>query len=152
METALDFLERVVPFIASPKSLLALLVLAVILVAAYQWSIGALTTLESPSLTSLATTTTPAKVIATQETQQAPSPQAAATATPTWEERRAQNRTIDYRELFRNNEHYIGQHFYFRGKIVQVIERGEDTYDFRVDVDTESLSSAIVYLAEYTGQ
>ena len=76
----------------------------------------------------------------------------AATATPTWEQRRAQSQTIDYRELFRNNEQYVGQRFYFRGKIVQVIERGEDTYDFRVDVEPESLSSAIVYLAEYTGR
>lgn len=89
---------------------------------------------------------------ASPDVQQVPSHQAAATVTPTWEERRAQIPTIDYRELFRNNEQYIGQRFYFRGKIVQVIERGENTYDFRVDVEPDSLSSAIVYLAEYTGR
>ena len=71
---------------------------------------------------------------------------------PPWEELRAQIPTIGYRELFRNNEQYVGQHFYFRGKIVQIIERGEDTYDFRVDVEPDSLGSAIVYLADYTGR
>ena len=69
-----------------------------------------------------------------------------------WEEFKAQSRTIGYRELFRNNEQYVYQRFYFRGKIVQVIEREENTYDFRVDVEPDSLDSAIVYLAEYTGQ
>ncbi len=94
----------------------------------------------------------PPEAAASPAAEQAPSRQAAATATPTWEERRAQIPTIGYRELFRNNEQYIRQRFYFRGKIVQVIERGENTYDFRVDVEPESLSSAIVYLAEYTGR
>ncbi len=73
-------------------------------------------------------------------------------ATPDWEEVKAQSQAIGYRELFRNNEQYVGQRFYFRGKIVQVIEQGENTFDFRVDVEPDSLDSAIVYLAEYTGQ
>ena len=75
-----------------------------------------------------------------------------ATVEPDWNAIKAQSRTIGYRELFRNNERYVGQRFYFSGKIVQVIEHGENTYDFRVDVAPDSLDSAIVYLAEYTGQ
>ena len=78
--------------------------------------------------------------------------QTTAVATPDWEEVKAQSRTIGYRELFRNNEQYVGQRFYFRGQIVQVIEHGANTYDFRVDVTPDSLDSAIVYLAGYTGQ
>ena len=79
-------------------------------------------------------------------------PETTAVATPNWEELKAQSRTIGYRELFRNNEQYVGQHFYFRGRVVRVIERGERDYDFRVAVGPNTPSSAILYLAEYTGQ
>ena len=79
-------------------------------------------------------------------------PETTAVATPNWEELKAQTQTIGYRELFRNNERYVGQRFYFRGRVVRVIERGGSNYDFRVAVEPDSPSSAILYLAEYTGQ
>ena len=79
-------------------------------------------------------------------------PQSADVVMPNWEWLKAQTRTIGYRELFRNNERYVGQRFYFHGRVVRVIERGERDYDFRVAVESNSPSSAILYLAEYTGQ
>ena len=42
--------------------------------------------------------------------------------------------------------------FYFKGTVVQVIERGSTSYNFRVDVSAPSeFESEIVYLADYTG-
>ena len=76
-------------------------------------------------------------------------------ATPTWEELKAQSQTISYKELSERNEQYAGKHYYFRGRVVEIIERGKEAYDFRVDVQTDSPSSAIVYLADlipYAGQ
>ena len=55
--------------------------------------------------------------------------------------------TIDYKEMFRNNEQYVGQEFYFTGKIVQVI--GSSV--FRVDV-ADDYSSHVVYLSGYRGK
>lgn len=55
--------------------------------------------------------------------------------------------TIDYKEMFRNNEQYVGQEFYFTGEIVQVI--GDSV--FRVDVASD-YSSHVVYLSGYEGQ
>lgn len=43
----------------------------------------------------------------------------------------AQN--IKYDELMRNNSKYIGKIAYYRGKIVQVVEAGGDSYVLRVD-------------------
>ncbi len=57
--------------------------------------------------------------------------------------------TISYAELFRNNEKYTGQLLYFRGEVVQVLERGVNTYDMRVDVGQ---NEGIVYLARYSGK
>ncbi len=81
-----------------------------------------------------------------------PAPESTDAVTPNWEWLKAQTQTIDYRELFRNNERYVGQRFYFRGRVVRVIERGGRDYDFRVAVESDSPSSATLHLAEYTGQ
>ena len=89
-------------------------------------------------------------------TDSAPSaPQPTAVATPTWEELKAQSRTIGYKELSGNSDQHVGHHFYFRGRVIQVIERGERAYDLRVDIDPDAPGDAIVYvthLLDYTGQ
>lgn len=89
-------------------------------------------------------------------TDSAPSaPQPTAVGTPTWEELKAQSRTIGYKELSGNSDQHIGQHFYFRGRVIQVIERGERAYNLRVDVEPDAPGDAIVYvthLLDYTGQ
>ncbi len=84
-----------------------------------------------------------------------PTPTTASTPVPTptltyWEGVKAEAGTIDYKELFRNSEQYVGQNFYFRGKIVQVIEHGRNIYDFRVNVATSG--SDVVYIQGYRGQ
>ena len=60
--------------------------------------------------------------------------------------------TIDYKELFRNSDHYYGQTFKFVGSIEQVIERGGSSFEFRVDVTPDDFKSNIIYLTDYTGQ
>ena len=57
--------------------------------------------------------------------------------------------TVSYADLFRNNEQYEGQLLHFKGEVVQVLERGNDTYDLRIDV---SENEGIVYLSNYYGQ
>ena len=73
-------------------------------------------------------------------------------STLTFSEARSQAQTIPYDELFRNNEQYNAQLFFFSGEIVQVMEHiFGDGYDFRVDVSDDLLESEIVYLADYEG-
>ncbi len=62
------------------------------------------------------------------------------------------NKTIAYKELFRNNKQYEGQYFYFRGEIVQVRERARHKYDFRVNISDDWTENEVVYLSDYAGQ
>ncbi len=71
--------------------------------------------------------------------------------TQTFEEIKVTARTIDYRELFRNNERYKSQIFYFQGTVIQVIENWNDSFDLRVNVGSFP-ESEIVYLAGYEGK
>ena len=67
-------------------------------------------------------------------------------------EARSQAETIPYDELFRNNEQYKSQLFYFTGEIVQVVEHVfGDGYDFRVNVSDDWQDSEVIYLADYEG-
>ena len=76
-----------------------------------------------------------------------------ATATPTFAELKIDAETIEYKELFRNNEKYHAGHFYFKGEIVQALEHGfGDRYDFRVGVGEDWLEDEVIYLADYKGQ
>ena len=79
------------------------------------------------------------------------SSQPAPTPIPTFEDFEASAGVIGYEELFRNNEQYESQDFYFEGEIVQVIERRGDEYDFRVRVG-KIMDDEIVYLSGYKGQ
>ena len=75
-----------------------------------------------------------------------------APSTLTFSEARSQAQTIPYDELFRNNEQYKSQLFYFSGEIVQVMEHVfGDGYDFRVNVSDGLFDSEIIYLADYDG-
>ena len=75
-----------------------------------------------------------------------------APSTLTFSEARSQAQTIPYDELFRNNEQYKSQLFYFSGEIVQVMQQFfGDGYDFRVDVSDDLLESEIIYLSDYEG-
>ena len=70
---------------------------------------------------------------------------------PTWEQIKAESRTVDWRHLFRNHNLYHGQRLYYRGEIEQVIER-DNGFDFRIDVEHDNYSSEIVYLIGYSGR
>ena len=75
-----------------------------------------------------------------------------APSTLTFSEARSQAQTIRYDELFRNNEQYNSQLFYFSGEIVQVMEHVfGDGYDFRVNVSNDWPESEVIYLADYEG-
>ena len=75
-----------------------------------------------------------------------------ALSTLTFSEARSQAQTIPYDELFRNNEQYKSQLFYFSGEIVQVIEHVfGDGYDFRVNISNDWPESEVIYLADYEG-
>ena len=75
-----------------------------------------------------------------------------APSTLTFSEARSQAQTIPYDELFRNNEQYKSQLFYFSGEIVQVMEHVlGDGYDFRVNVSSDWPESEVIYLADYEG-
>lgn len=78
-------------------------------------------------------------------------PEPTATPIPTFEDYKASAGIIEYEELFRNNEQYESQDFYFEGEIVQVIERRNDEYDFRIRIG-RVLDDEIVYLSGYKGQ
>ena len=78
-------------------------------------------------------------------------PQPTATPVPTFEDYKANAGIIKYEELFRNNEQYESQDFYFEGKVVQVIERRNDEYDFRIRIG-RVLDDEIIYLSGYKGQ
>lgn len=56
---------------------------------------------------------------------------------------------VSYAELFRNNDRYVGKNISFTGRVVQVLERGSNTFDLRVDVGD---SEGVVYLGNYRGQ
>ena len=73
------------------------------------------------------------------------------TPIPTFEDLKANAGIIEYKELFRNNEQYESENFYFEGEVVQVIERREDEYDFRIRVG-KVLDDEIIYLSDYRGQ
>ncbi|MYC06365.1 MAG: hypothetical protein F4X57_04215 [Chloroflexi bacterium] len=68
-----------------------------------------------------------------------------------FEELKADAQTISYRELFRNSEQYEGQSFYFRGEVVQVVEKGRDKYDLRIRLG-DIFDDEVVYLSGYEGQ
>lgn len=56
-------------------------------------------------------------------------------AMPVWEELKAQSRTIEYRELLRNNEHLVGQCFYFvHAESLHFIGRRGNDYEHLVRV------------------
>ncbi len=75
-----------------------------------------------------------------------------ATATPTFAELKIDAETIEYKDLFRNNEKYHARHFYFEGEIVQVLEHGfGDGYDFRVNLGDDWMEDEVIYLADYEG-
>ena len=78
-------------------------------------------------------------------------PQPTSTPSLTFEDFEANAGVIEYEELFRNNEQYESQDFYFEGEIVQVIEGRGDEYDFRVRVG-KILDDEIIYLSGYRGQ
>ena len=71
-----------------------------------------------------------------------------APSTLTFSEARSQAQTISYDELFRNNEQYKSQLFYFSGEIVQVIGDGDG---FRVNVSQDWPESEIIFLSDYNG-
>lgn len=74
-----------------------------------------------------------------------------ATPVPSLEELKVKADTIGYRELFRNNERYESQSFYFKGEIVQLLEHGGDTYDFRVRLG-DVFDDEVIYISEYKDQ
>ncbi|MDE2688319.1 MAG: hypothetical protein OXI16_12600 [Chloroflexota bacterium] len=78
-------------------------------------------------------------------------PQPTATPIPTFDDYKANAGIIEYEELFRNNEQYESQDFYFEGEVVQVIERRNDEYDFRIRIG-RVLNDEIIYLSGYKGQ
>ncbi len=41
---------------------------------------------------------------------------------------------VPYKTLFRDSEKYVARSVYFRGKIIQVLDNGDGTYDLRVNV------------------
>ena len=53
--------------------------------------------------------------------------------TPTWEEWKDSAEEIPYEELFRYAESHKGTLVYYRGKVIQVIEKGKD-FQLRVNV------------------
>ena len=78
-------------------------------------------------------------------------PQPTVTPVPTFEDYKSNAGTIEYEELFRNNEKYESQDFYFEGEVVQVIERRNDEYDFRIRIG-RILDDEVIYLSGYKGQ
>ena len=55
--------------------------------------------------------------------------------TPTWEEWKESAEEIPYEDLFRYAEDHKGKRVYYRGKVIQVIESGND-FQLRVNVTT----------------
>lgn len=92
----------------------------------------------------------PATIEVTREVVVTATPTATPTPFPTPEVDELWN-TADtpssYDDFFRNNEEYLNQGVKWSGRIIQVIEDGEN-YQFRVDVG----SSDIVYLHGYSGK
>ncbi len=75
------------------------------------------------------------------------------TPTPTLAQLKDSAKTIDYKELFRYNEKYESQVFYFEGTVVQVMEHIlDDGYDFRVTLGDDWTEDEVVYLADYKGE
>lgn len=64
----------------------------------------------------------------------APTPAPTPTAAPTFAELKAGATHIAYDNLFRNNEAHMGKTVWYQGEIVQVIDQGNDEYQWLVDV------------------
>jgi len=56
-----------------------------------------------------------------------------AAPTPTWEQWKESAQKIPYNDLFRYAEDHEGKRVYYRGKVIQVLERGND-FQLRVNV------------------
>ena len=56
------------------------------------------------------------------------------TPTPTFVQAKAEAVTIPYDDLFRNNERHVGKQVFYRAKIVQVINAGTNSYQFRANL------------------
>ena len=73
-------------------------------------------------------------VISTPAPQPTATPIPTPSPTPTFEELKADSELVPYNNLFRNNEEHIGKRVWYQAQVVQVIEKGRDKYELRVDV------------------
>ena len=78
-------------------------------------------------------------------------PEPTSTPIPTFEDWKSNASVIGYRELFRNNEQYESQNFYFKGEVVQVVEVSRNKYHLRVRLG-DIFSDEIIFLSDYSGQ
>lgn len=85
----------------------------------------------------------------------APDPAGSSTATPaivpsptpSFDELKTQAAQIPYNDLFRNNETHVGKQVWYRAKVVQVLEEGEDEFHLRANVtEREYLWDDTVFL------
>lgn len=56
---------------------------------------------------------------------------------------------LDYKQLFRFNEDYIGKFVEYKGKIIQVFDNNAGTYSFRLAI--EGKSDQMIYGYDYKG-
>ena len=61
-------------------------------------------------------------------------PQPTPTPPADWNALKATAKMVSYDDLFRYNEEWIGELVYYKGEVVQVIERGDDNYNLRINV------------------
>ena len=74
-------------------------------------------------------------------------PAAVPSPTPSFDELKTQAAQIPYNDLFRNNETHVGKQVWYRAKVVQVLEEGQDEFHLRANVtEREYLWDDTVFL------
>jgi hypothetical protein len=73
------------------------------------------------------------------------------TPTLTFAEAKSEANRVDYDDLFRNNEQHVGQPVLFQGEIIQVMDAGNEKYQFRVNVTPVTFGWDDAVLLRYEG-